>query len=138
MKKQPEQPAPVKQAEPAPTPSAKKKRRKKKPAAAQSAPQKQEQPKAQSVKQPAPAKGEKKPQPKGAAPLPAQSREEKKPGGKKTRGRNHTPNLDPQKPQIKDSTEQKSLMKPFYLDFKRPPAASLRSAPPPEGEARAC
>ena len=29
----------------------------------------------------------------------------------------HTPNLDAQKPQIKDSTEQESLMKPFYLSF---------------------
>ena len=29
----------------------------------------------------------------------------------------HTPNLDAQKPQLKDSTEQESLMKPFYLTF---------------------
>jgi hypothetical protein len=36
---------------------------------------------------------------------------------KKKRKKNHTPNLDAQKPQLKDSTEQESLMKPFYLTF---------------------
>ena len=33
------------------------------------------------------------------------------------RVREYTPNLDAQKPQLKDSTEQESLMKPFYLTF---------------------
>jgi len=85
-------PAPVEEA------PAKKKRKKKKKPAAQPAPQivKEQAPKPEQKKQEQPA--------------PASTK-------KKKRKKSHTPNLDAQKPQIKDSTEQESLMKPFYLTF---------------------
>ena len=93
-------PAPIQEVQEAP---AKKKRKKKKKAA--------QPPQPQSVKREAP-KQEPNPQ---KAPAPAQQGQ----GKKKNKGRkkSHTPNLDAQKPQIKDSTEQESLMKPFYLSF---------------------
>ena len=40
-----------------------------------------------------------------------------KKGRKSKNKKNHTPNLNGKKPQLKDSTQQPSLMKPFYLDF---------------------
>ncbi len=92
---------PVQQPAPEQTPSKKKKKKKK--AAAQPQSVKADSPK------PAPAKQE---QPKQPAPGQAAS------GKKKNRHKKaRTPNLDAQKPQIKDSTEQESLMKPFYLTF---------------------
>ena len=89
---------PVQQPAPEQAPSKKKKKKK---AAAQpqtvTQPQKAPAPKAE------PAKQEKSPE------APAKN--------KRKRRKSHTPNLDAQKPQIKDSTEQESLMKPFYLTF---------------------
>ena len=50
-----------------------------------------------------------------------QKRQEKvapeKKGQKRRNHKSRTPNLDGKKPQLKDSTQQPSLMKPFYLDF---------------------
>ena len=99
---------PVKQPSPAPeqeAPAKKKRKKKKKPAPqpAQSQTAKAEAPK------PVPAKQEKpkQPAPEQAAPKKKKNRHKKA----------HTPNLDAQKPQLKDSTEQESLMKPFYLSF---------------------
>jgi len=92
--KQPE-PAPVQEA------PAKKKRKKKKKPAAQPAPA------PQSVKAEEPKKQESRKQEK-----PAEAKKKKK-----KRNKTHAPNLDAQKPQVKDSTEQESLMKPFYLTF---------------------
>ena len=65
-------------------------------------------------KDPVPPKKDSK---KKKTPAPAQSApvQEKK----KKRRKTHTPNLDAQKPQLKDSTEQASLMKPYYLDLGR-------------------
>ena len=63
--------------------------------------------------QPAPA------QKQPPAPKKAEGRPE---GGKKRRGRSggrHEPDLDPHRHQPKDSTEQPSLMKPYYLDMGR-------------------
>ena len=40
-----------------------------------------------------------------------------KKGNKRAGKKSRTPNLDGKKPQLKDSTQQPSLMKPFYLDF---------------------
>lgn len=51
---------------------------------------------------------EQKPQPKVAP--------EKK-ASKRKSGKNRTPDREGQKPRLKDSTQQPSLMKPFYLDF---------------------
>ena len=97
-------PAPVEEvrAVPAEDAPAKKKRKKKKKAAAQTAPAPQSA-KTEPVKGEQPQKQE---QPAAAA--------GKK---KKKRKKSHTPNLDAQKPQLKDSTQQESLMKPFYLTF---------------------
>ena len=111
-KQEPKQAEPVKQPVPAEETPAKKKRKKKKKSAAAPAVQpqsiKQEQPrqeKKQVSQKPAPAHAEK------PAQTPAASKNKKK------RKKTHTPNLDAQKPQLKDSTEQESLMKPFYLTF---------------------
>ena len=58
--------------------------------------------------------------PASVAPIPAPKPASEAPKAKKKkRKRNHTPNLDAQKPQLKDSTEQPSLMKPYYLDLGR-------------------
>ena len=94
-------PEPAKQAPPAPAPevSAEKKRKNKKKTTSQP----------QSVKAVAP-----KPAPAGQE----KSRQQPPPKQKKNRHKKaHAPNLDAQKPQLKDSTEQESLMKPFYLSF---------------------
>ena len=106
------QPAPVEEA------PANKKRKKKKKAVAAPAPA------PQIVKAEEKKADVKKTQPKKAQPQKVQPpKQESKPvqsegaGKKKKRKKNHTPNLDAQKPQLKDSTEQESLMKPFYLTF---------------------
>ena len=109
-KPEPKKPETVKLAEPAPAakaPAKKKRKKKKKSPAAQAAPQ------PQAVKE-QPPKPEKKQAQKPAAPQAQDAAPAKK---KKKRKKNHTLNLDAQKPQLKDSTEQESLMKPFYLTF---------------------
>ena len=106
QKKSEPKPEPVKQPVPVEeAPTKKKRKKKKKPAAQPALPQtiKAEAPK------PAPAKQEKTKQP-----APEQAAAKKK---KNRHKKAHTPNLDAQKPQLKDSTEQESLMKPFYLTF---------------------
>ena len=115
-------PEPPKAAQPAheQEASAKKKRKKKKKPAETPAPQprsvKAEEKKAEG-KKPEPKKAEpKKVQPSKLESKPAEAVAAEK-GKKKKRKKNHTPNLDAQKPQLKDSTEQESLMKPFYLTF---------------------
>ncbi len=94
-------------------PAKKKGKKKKKPApqspAQQAQPVKQEQPKGEK------AKKQEKQQPQKQESKPAQT--SAAPKNKKKRTKTHTPNLDAQKPQLKDSTEQASLMKPFYLSF---------------------
>ena len=99
-KKQTPKAEPVQQ--PAPQQEAPSKKKKKKSAA-------QTQPVAQPQQAPAPK----------AAPVKQEQQPRQEAPAKKKRKRNkgHTPNLDAQKPQIKDSTEQESLMKPFYLTF---------------------
>ena len=70
-------------------------------------------PKAERTAQPAPVQKQQPPAPKKAANRPE--------GSKKRRGRSgrHEPDLDAHRHQPKDSTEQESLMKPYYLDMGR-------------------
>ena len=70
-------------------------------------------PKAERTAQPAPVQKQQPPAPKKAANRPESS--------KKRRGRSgrHEPDLDAHRHQPKDSTEQPSLMKPYYLDMGR-------------------
>ena len=70
-------------------------------------------PKAERTAQPAPVQKQQPPAPKKAANRPE--------GSKKRRGRSgrHEPDLDAHRHQPKDSTEQPSLMKPYYLDMGR-------------------
>ena len=107
-------PVPAQQVKAPPAPEqeapAKKKRKKKKKAAdAQTAPA----PQPQSVKQEVPRQGDKPQKQQAEAQIQPAAGGKKK----KKRKKSHTPNLDGQKPQIKDSTQQESLMKPFYLTF---------------------
>ena len=94
------QPEPVHVQEALPTDEpAKKKKRKKKKKASPAAPAVQEAPK------PAPVQEQ---------PAPQQPKKKKK---KKRSGGHNGPAPEPRRNQTKDSTEQPSLMKPFYLDF---------------------
>ena len=93
------QPEPVPVQEPAP-PAAPKKKRKKKKKSSPAAPAVQEAPK------PAPV-------PESAPQQPKKKKKKKRSGG------HNGPQLEPRRNQTKDSTEQPSLMKPFYLDFGR-------------------
>ena len=70
-------------------------------------------PKAERTAQPVPVQKQQPPAPKKAANRPE--------GSKKRRGRSgrHEPDLDAHRHQPKDSTEQPSLMKPYYLDMGR-------------------
>jgi len=102
-KQEPKKAEQPKQTEPAPTQEApaKKKRKKKKKSVSQPASD------SRNVKAETPVQEEKKQE----QIVPASKNKKKK------RHKTHTPHLDAQKPQVKDSTEQESLMKPFYLTF---------------------
>ena len=83
------------------------------PAVQQEAPAKKKR-KKKTTSQPQSAKAE------ALKPAPAGQDSAKQPAPKQKKSRHkkaHTPNLDAQKSQVKDSTEQESLMKPFYLTF---------------------
>ena len=105
-------PEPPKAAQPAPEQEApaKKKRKKKKKSASSAAPAPQPQVVKEQIRKPEPVNPPVQEQ-KTAEAAPAAGKKKKK------RKKSHTPNLDAQKPQLKDSTEQESLMKPFYLTF---------------------
>ena len=90
-----------------------------------------EAPKAAEPPAPTPKKKKKKSKPSAPGAVPAaapapQKSPEKKPAEvtastpkKRKKRTNHTPSLEPRRSQPKDSTEQKSLMKPYYLDIGR-------------------